>query len=193
MEEDSAELRLRVPFVEKAEIELKKIGLELVVRVGGHKRNIMLPSALASFRPREAKLEERLPARAVRAPGAGPSADRGEPGPRGGVSTVSADDPFAGLGGMPRDPFSSFEDRPPGAPPGDPGSPTGKVEHQCVAFCPICRTADVFCAPRPRPSSRSTGRRSAGGIAGGADADRPLHAPPGVTAHQRGSGGGHPD
>jgi arsenite/tail-anchored protein-transporting ATPase len=57
MDGESAELRLRVPFVEKAEIDLKKIGLELIVRVGGHKRNIMLPSALASFRPREAKLE----------------------------------------------------------------------------------------------------------------------------------------
>ncbi len=57
MDGESAELRLRVPFVEKAEIDLKKIGLELVVRVGGHKRNIVLPSALASFRPREAKLE----------------------------------------------------------------------------------------------------------------------------------------
>ena len=57
MDGESAELRLHVPFVEKAEIDLKKIGLELVVRVGGHKRNIVLPSALASFRPREAKLE----------------------------------------------------------------------------------------------------------------------------------------
>jgi arsenite/tail-anchored protein-transporting ATPase len=57
MDGASAELRLRVPFVEKAEIDLKKIGLELVVRVGGHKRNIVLPSALASFRPREAKLD----------------------------------------------------------------------------------------------------------------------------------------
>src|SRR6185503_13523774 len=55
MDGESAELRLRVPFVEKAEIDLKKIGLELVVRVGGHKRNIVLPSALASFRPREAR------------------------------------------------------------------------------------------------------------------------------------------
>src|SRR5436190_1428025 len=58
MLDDSAELRLRIPFVEKAEIELKKIGLELVVRVGGHKRNIVLPSALASYRPREARFEE---------------------------------------------------------------------------------------------------------------------------------------
>jgi arsenite/tail-anchored protein-transporting ATPase len=57
MDGASAELRLRVPFVEKAEIDLKKIGLELVVRVGAHKRNIVLPSALASFRPREAKLD----------------------------------------------------------------------------------------------------------------------------------------
>jgi arsenite/tail-anchored protein-transporting ATPase len=58
MLDDSAELRLRIPFVEKAEIELKKIGLELIVRVGGHKRNIMLPSALVSFRPREARFED---------------------------------------------------------------------------------------------------------------------------------------
>ena len=27
------------------------------MRVGGHKRNIMLPSALASFRPREARFD----------------------------------------------------------------------------------------------------------------------------------------
>ena len=58
MLDDSAELRLRIPFVEKAEIELKKIGLELIVRVGGYKRNIVLPSALVSFRPREARFED---------------------------------------------------------------------------------------------------------------------------------------
>jgi len=58
MEGDRAELRLAVPFVDKAEIELKKIALELVVRVAGHKRNIMLPPALASYRPREAKFED---------------------------------------------------------------------------------------------------------------------------------------
>jgi arsenite/tail-anchored protein-transporting ATPase len=57
MSDGSAELILKVPFVEKGEIELKKIGLELVVRVGGHKRNIVLPSALAPYRPREARLE----------------------------------------------------------------------------------------------------------------------------------------
>jgi arsenite-transporting ATPase len=60
MDGTTAELRLRVPFVAKAEIDLKKIGLELIVRVGSHKRNIVLPSALAAFRPREAKLEDGL-------------------------------------------------------------------------------------------------------------------------------------
>jgi arsenite-transporting ATPase len=57
MDGDTAELRLRVPFAEKGDVKLKKIGLELVIRVGGRKRNIVLPSALASFRPRDAKLE----------------------------------------------------------------------------------------------------------------------------------------
>jgi arsenite-transporting ATPase len=52
-----AKLVLKVPFAEKGEIELKKVGLELVVRVAGQKRNIMLPSALASYRPRAAKLD----------------------------------------------------------------------------------------------------------------------------------------
>jgi arsenite-transporting ATPase len=58
MDGDGAELRLRVPFAEKGDVKLKKIGLELVIRVGGRKRNIVLPSALASFRPREARLEQ---------------------------------------------------------------------------------------------------------------------------------------
>jgi arsenite/tail-anchored protein-transporting ATPase len=57
MDGDGAELRLRVPFTEKGDVKLKKIGLELVIRVGGRKRNIVLPSALASFRPRDARLE----------------------------------------------------------------------------------------------------------------------------------------
>lgn len=58
MRDGTATLRLKVPFTDKAEIELKKLGLELIVRVAGHKRNIMLPSTLAPFRPREAKLDD---------------------------------------------------------------------------------------------------------------------------------------
>jgi arsenite-transporting ATPase len=57
MLDHGAELRLRIPFVEKPEIQLKKVGLELIVRVGGHKRNIMLPNALSQYRPREARFE----------------------------------------------------------------------------------------------------------------------------------------
>ena len=51
-----AELRLDLPFVGKGDVTLKKIGLELVVRVDGHKRTILLPGALAGFRPTSAKL-----------------------------------------------------------------------------------------------------------------------------------------
>src|SRR3954447_10809130 len=58
MLDEGAELRLAIPFVEKAEIQLKKVGLELIVRVGAHKRNVMLPTALASHRPREARFED---------------------------------------------------------------------------------------------------------------------------------------
>ena len=54
----TATLRLPIPFVEKADIGLKKIGLEVVVRVGGQKRTIILPPALAAFRPRSAQFED---------------------------------------------------------------------------------------------------------------------------------------
>jgi arsenite-transporting ATPase len=53
-----AELRLDLPFVSRGDIALKKIGLELVVRVDGHKRTIVLPGALAGFKPTSAKLAE---------------------------------------------------------------------------------------------------------------------------------------
>ena len=48
---DSATLRLDLPLAEKGRIQLKKIGLELVVRVDGHKRAILLPPALEDYRP----------------------------------------------------------------------------------------------------------------------------------------------
>jgi arsenite/tail-anchored protein-transporting ATPase len=54
----TALLRLPIPFVDKAEIDLKKIGLEVVVRVGTQKRTIILPPALAAYRPRSARFEE---------------------------------------------------------------------------------------------------------------------------------------
>jgi arsenite-transporting ATPase len=48
---DEATLRLDLPFAHKGGISLKKIGLELVVRVDGQKRTLMLPAALGDFRP----------------------------------------------------------------------------------------------------------------------------------------------
>ena len=50
-------LRLRMPFAERGDVSLKKVGPELVVTVGHEKRTIILPSALARRRPSGAKLE----------------------------------------------------------------------------------------------------------------------------------------
>ena len=53
-----AELRLDLPFAAKGDVKLKKIGLELIVRVDTHKRTIVLPGALAGYKPTSATLEE---------------------------------------------------------------------------------------------------------------------------------------
>jgi arsenite-transporting ATPase len=53
-----ATLRLAIPFVEKADVELKKIGLEVIVRVGPQKRTIILPPTMAAYRPRSAQFED---------------------------------------------------------------------------------------------------------------------------------------
>ena len=58
VEPGRATLRLDLPFADKGAISLKKIGLELVVRVNGHKRTIMLPPALTDFRPAGASFED---------------------------------------------------------------------------------------------------------------------------------------
>jgi arsenite-transporting ATPase len=47
-----------LPFAQKGDISLKKIGLELVVGVDGHRRTIILPSALAAFQPSAATFED---------------------------------------------------------------------------------------------------------------------------------------
>jgi arsenite-transporting ATPase len=54
----TATLRLAIPFVEKADVELKKIGLEVIVRVGPAKRTIILPPTMAAYRPRGAQFED---------------------------------------------------------------------------------------------------------------------------------------
>jgi arsenite-transporting ATPase len=57
-ENGRATLRLDVPFAEKGDLGLKKIGLEVVVRVGGQKRTIMLPPALAPYSASGARFED---------------------------------------------------------------------------------------------------------------------------------------
>jgi arsenite-transporting ATPase len=57
-ENGRAQLRLDLPFAQKGDVKLKKIGLELIVRVDGHKRTIALPTALAGYRPTSATLEQ---------------------------------------------------------------------------------------------------------------------------------------
>jgi arsenite-transporting ATPase len=54
----SAQLRLDLPFVSKGDVKLRKIGLELLVRVDGQRRTIVLPGALAGFEPTSAKLAD---------------------------------------------------------------------------------------------------------------------------------------
>src|ERR1700729_959862 len=56
--QDGARLRLDLPFAEKGDISLKKIGLELVVGVDGQRRTIMLPPAMAAMRPAAATFED---------------------------------------------------------------------------------------------------------------------------------------
>jgi arsenite-transporting ATPase len=58
MDDGRAELRLDLPFARKGDVALRKIGLELVVRVDGQKRTIVLPGALAGFKPTGAALRD---------------------------------------------------------------------------------------------------------------------------------------
>ncbi len=55
---DRAELRLDLPFARKGDISLKKIGLELVVRVDGQKRTIILPPSMAPYSPASASFSD---------------------------------------------------------------------------------------------------------------------------------------
>ena len=53
-----ATLRLPLPFAERGDIELKKIGLEVIVRVGGQKRTIVLPQSMSAYATSGARFEE---------------------------------------------------------------------------------------------------------------------------------------
>ncbi len=58
MEGDSAVLRVHIPFAERSEIDLKRVGDELIVSVGGERRTIILPTALARHRPSAASFTD---------------------------------------------------------------------------------------------------------------------------------------
>jgi len=50
-------LELYLPGIEKHQIELSKTGDELNIRIGNHRRNLVLPQALAALQPAGAKME----------------------------------------------------------------------------------------------------------------------------------------
>jgi arsenite-transporting ATPase len=58
VDDEGARLRIALPFASKGDISLKKIGLELIVGIDGQRRTIMLPTAMAAFRPSAATFED---------------------------------------------------------------------------------------------------------------------------------------
>jgi arsenite-transporting ATPase len=50
-------LKLKLPFISKKDVELNKLHEELVIRIGGFKRHIMLPRQVASLNVVKAKLD----------------------------------------------------------------------------------------------------------------------------------------
>jgi arsenite/tail-anchored protein-transporting ATPase len=51
-------LELYLPGVPKEQVQLNKTGDELNIRIGNHRRNLVLPQALAALQPAGAKMEE---------------------------------------------------------------------------------------------------------------------------------------
>jgi arsenite-transporting ATPase len=67
------ELAIPLPFTDKRDIELLRLGDELIVRAGPHKRNIILPRLLAGLPQTGARFEDgTLRVRFATHPGAGP-------------------------------------------------------------------------------------------------------------------------
>jgi arsenite/tail-anchored protein-transporting ATPase len=58
LDEGAGHVRLAVPFADKGDVSLKKVGDELVVRVDGRKRTVVLPPALAALKPAGAALDD---------------------------------------------------------------------------------------------------------------------------------------
>lgn len=48
---------LNLPLVEKKSVDLSKKGTELLIRVGGYKRNVLLPDSMVGLKAAGAKVE----------------------------------------------------------------------------------------------------------------------------------------
>jgi arsenite/tail-anchored protein-transporting ATPase len=57
LEDGRGEVRISVPFAGKGDVSLKRVGDELVVRVDGRKRTVVLPPVLAAMTPAGAALD----------------------------------------------------------------------------------------------------------------------------------------
>jgi arsenite-transporting ATPase len=77
-ENGHATLRLPLPLAERGDIELKKIGLEVVVRVAGQKRTIILPPSLASYETSGARFADGALEVSFRKAQDGPGAERSD-------------------------------------------------------------------------------------------------------------------
>ena len=57
-QEQQYSLEVYLPGIPKNQVELSKTGDELNIRIGNHRRNLVLPQALAALQPSGAKMEE---------------------------------------------------------------------------------------------------------------------------------------
>lgn len=57
-EQNQYSLEVYLPGIPKNKVELSKTGDELNIRIGNHRRNLVLPQALAALQPTGAKMEE---------------------------------------------------------------------------------------------------------------------------------------
>jgi arsenite/tail-anchored protein-transporting ATPase len=57
-EQNQYSLEVYLPGIPKSQVELSKTGDELNIRIGNHRRNLVLPQALAALQPAGAKMEE---------------------------------------------------------------------------------------------------------------------------------------
>ncbi|QEC50149.1 ArsA family ATPase [Baekduia soli] len=55
---DGATLRLELPFAQRGDVTLKRVGAELIVGVDGHRRTMLLPPALDGLHPSRADLAD---------------------------------------------------------------------------------------------------------------------------------------